>query len=562
MPDLYLELLGGFEARTADGVSLSFPTKKTKALLAYLSAHPGKSHSRNELAALLWANSTEEHARASLRQTLACLRKALAPTGLEHLVTQGDLVSIDPATLQADVAMAERLTADSSPDGLEPVIELYRGDLLEGFDLPEEEFNDWLRAERLRLRRLVTAVLGTILAHYEATDQVAAGIRIANRLLEIDPLQEHAHRSLMRLLLRQGERALALRQYDICRETLMREVDSEPDEETRQVWNEARAAKLTHSEWERRTFSAGRGFRSDVASKPAQRTGVEDQLTDDLAPLEIRYCTTRDGVRLAYGALGNGFPLVKTASFMTHLEYDTESPLFRHWIRELSKEHRYIRYDERGNGLSDWHVDEISFEAFVNDLETVVDDMELDRFALLGISQGASVSIEYARRHPDRVNCLVIYGGFAAGWRKSRDVKHRARREAMLELTRSAWGDENPAGRQVYTSMFMPEATPEQQAAFNRLQQVTSTAEIAYRILDTVAEIDVGPALKDIEVPTLVLHCKGDAVTPFETGREIAATIPGAQFIPLDGVNHIIQAGDPGWSRFLSEVRGFVSQHV
>lgn len=258
MPELNLELFGGFEARTADGAALSFPTKKTKALLAYLAAHPGKRHTRNSLANLLWGDSGDEQARASLRQTLAYLRKALAPTGLDHLVTQDDLVSIDPATLQVDVAVVERLTADGHPDGLEPVGELYRGDFLEGLDLLEEEFSDWLRAERVRLRGLVTQALGTLLAHYEATDQVASGIRAANRLLEIDPLQEHAHRALMRLHLRQGERALALRQYEICRETLMREVDSEPDEETRQVWNEARVAKSNNGEGERRTFSAGR----------------------------------------------------------------------------------------------------------------------------------------------------------------------------------------------------------------------------------------------------------------------------------------------------------------
>jgi TolB-like protein/DNA-binding SARP family transcriptional activator/Flp pilus assembly protein TadD len=259
MPELNLELFGGFEARTADGAALSFPTKKTKALLAYLAAHQGKSHSRSNLANLLWGDSRDEQARASLRQTLAYLRKALAPTGLDHLVTQDDLVSIDPVTLQLDVAMVERLTADGHPDGLEPVGELYRGDFLNGFDLLEEEFNGWLRAERVRLRGLVTEALKTLLAHYEATDQVASGIRVANRLLEIDPLQEHAHRALMRLYLRQGERALALKQYEICHQTLMREVDSEPDEETRQVWNEARAAKSNNGEGEPRTFSAGRG---------------------------------------------------------------------------------------------------------------------------------------------------------------------------------------------------------------------------------------------------------------------------------------------------------------
>lgn len=259
MSDLNLQLLGGFEARTADGAPLSFSTKKARALLAYLCAHPGKSHSRNEIAGLLWGGSADEQARASLRQALADLRKALAPTGVEHLVIQDDLVSIDAATVEVDAALVERLAADDDPDGLETAGELYRGDFLEGFDLPEEDFGDWLRAERARYRGLATAALGRLLDHHAASDQETDGIRVANRILEIDPLQEHVHRALMRLHLRQGERALALRQYEICRETLMREVDSEPDDATTELWNEARAAKSNNGGEKPGTVSAGRG---------------------------------------------------------------------------------------------------------------------------------------------------------------------------------------------------------------------------------------------------------------------------------------------------------------
>jgi len=259
MPGLNLQLFGGFEARTADGAALSFPTKKTRALLAYLAAHPGKSHSRSDLASLLWGDSGDEQARASLRQTLSYLRKALTPTGQEHLIVHDDQVSIDPATIQVDVAKLGNLATQGIPEALERAGDLYRGDFLKGLDLREEEFNDWLGAERARLRGLVTVALGTLLAHHEARDQMAEGIRAATRLLEIDPLQEQAHRALMRLHLRQGERALALKQYEICRETLLREVDSEPDEETKRVRDEARTAKSNHDDGERRTFGAGPG---------------------------------------------------------------------------------------------------------------------------------------------------------------------------------------------------------------------------------------------------------------------------------------------------------------
>jgi adenylate cyclase len=246
MTGLNLQLFGGFEARTPDGATLSFPTKKTKALLAYLAAHEGKSHSRSSLAGLLWGNSAEEQARASLRQTLAYLRKALAPTGREHLVVKDDVISVDAASVEVDAVVVENLAADGDPDGLERLCDLYQGEFLNGLDLREEEFNDWLRVEHARFHGLVTDSLRMLLAHREANDELTRGIRVANRLIEIDPIQEHAHRSLMRLYARQGERALALRQYEVCQEILKHEVDSEPDEETSQLWEEIRASRRDH----------------------------------------------------------------------------------------------------------------------------------------------------------------------------------------------------------------------------------------------------------------------------------------------------------------------------
>lgn len=239
MSDLNLELLGGFEARTADGTSLSFPTKKTRALLAYLSAHPGKSHSRSEIASLLWGYTADEQARASLRQTLSCLRKALTPTGRKHLVILDDRISIDPATVEVDVAVLESLTAKGTPHTLERAESLYRGEFLAGFDLREEQFNDWLGAERAHLRVRAIEALKELLDHHMASDQPSSGLHVANRLLAIDPLQEQVHRKLMRLHLCQGERALALKQYRICRQVLQRELGIEPADDTKRVFEEA-----------------------------------------------------------------------------------------------------------------------------------------------------------------------------------------------------------------------------------------------------------------------------------------------------------------------------------
>jgi pimeloyl-ACP methyl ester carboxylesterase len=265
-------------------------------------------------------------------------------------------------------------------------------------------------------------------------------------------------------------------------------------------------------------------------------------------------------VRIAYARVGRGPPLVKTGNWMTHLEYDLESPIWRHLYRELCREHTLIRYDARACGLSDWEVDTMSFDAFVGDLETVVDAAGLERFALLGISQGCAVSIAYTSRHPERVTHLVLYGGFAQGSkRRTRDPAELERITAMTTLTRLGWGQENPAFRQLFTSQFMPDATKEQADWFNELQRVSSSAENAARYMESIAEADVAPLLSGITVPTLVMHARNEARVPFDAGRRMAASIPGARFVPLEGRNHLFLETEPAFGRFVEEVRAFLA---
>ena len=273
---------------------------------------------------------------------------------------------------------------------------------------------------------------------------------------------------------------------------------------------------------------------------------------------EIQFCTASDGVRIAYAEVGTGPPLLKAANWLNHLEYDWESPIWSHLLHELAAEHRLIRYDARGNGLSDWEVDDISFEAFARDLESVVEATGIDRFALLGISQGCAVSIAYAVRHPQRVSHLVLYGGFARGRRKRGSPEEVEQADALLTLMRQGWGQENPAFRQIFTSLFIPGATAEQGQWFNDLQQKTTSPANAVRIRRAVDDIDVVDLLPRVTVPTLVLHCRSDAVQPFEEGRTLAAGIRGARFVALEGHNHMILEGDPGWRRFLDEVKTFL----
>jgi pimeloyl-ACP methyl ester carboxylesterase len=274
---------------------------------------------------------------------------------------------------------------------------------------------------------------------------------------------------------------------------------------------------------------------------------------------EIRFCRSVDGVQLAFALMGQGPPLVKAGAFLTHLEKELESPIWRHFWRDLALHHRLIRYDARGNGLSDWDVEELSFDAFVQDLETVVDAVGLDRFALLGISQGCAVSIAYAVRHPERVTRLVLYGGFAQGAAKrARTQAEREQLAAVLTLVRLGWGQENPAFRQIFTSQFVPEGTKEQIDWWNEMQRVSASPENAARFMVAVGDIDVTDLLPKVTVPTLVMHARDEARVPFDAGRRMAAGISGARLVSLSSRNHLILESEPAYAVFLDEIRSFL----
>lgn len=278
---------------------------------------------------------------------------------------------------------------------------------------------------------------------------------------------------------------------------------------------------------------------------------------------EIHFCQTRDGVQLAYARIGHGHSLVKTGHWMTHIEFDFESPIWRDLYQELSRGHDFVRYDARGNGLSDREVPDVTFERFVDDLEAVVDAAGIERFALLGISQGCAVSIAYAVRHPERVSHLVLYGGYVVGWKKrAKTEAEMAAGDAMLTLVRLGWGQENPAFRQMFTSQFIPDASKEQADWFNEFQRISSSAEDAARNLLANGEVEISSLLPQVKVPTLVMHCRNDARVPFESGRRLAAGIPGARFVPLEGRNHIMLEGEPALARFLDEVRTFLASGI
>jgi len=275
-------------------------------------------------------------------------------------------------------------------------------------------------------------------------------------------------------------------------------------------------------------------------------------------PQQIGFCRVPDGVRIAYATAGSGPPLVKAANWLNHLEFEWESPVWRHWVEELVRHHELIRYDERGCGLSDWKVPDFSFDAWVRDLETVVDRLRLERFALMGISQGAAVAIAYTVKHPEKVSRLVLYGGYARGWGKRGSAAEIERRHALNTLIRLGWGRDHPAFRQMWTALYIPEGNAEQVQWFNDLQRISASPENAELFSRTFGEIEVTDLLAQVRVPTVVFHCDQDAAVPFQEGRLLAAGIPGAKFVPLASRNHILLGNELGWSAFLRELGEFL----
>lgn len=274
-----------------------------------------------------------------------------------------------------------------------------------------------------------------------------------------------------------------------------------------------------------------------------------------------RFLTTRDGVTLAWAASGRGLPLVRAANWLTDLEYDWESPVWRHWTQFFAGNFRYIRYDERGCGLTDRDVGDVSFPRWAEDLEAVIDAAAPEPpFALLGISQGASVAIAYAVRYPERVSHLILYGGYAVGARRFDDAAYTRTYEAMQELIRVGWDRDNPVFRQVFTSRFIPQGTEEQIKWFNDLCRHTSTPELIYRLFTARANVDVRELLPRVAVPTLVMHAAHDEVIPVQQSKHLAREISGAEFLQLDSRNHILLEQEPAWRDFQEAVLRFTGQ--
>ena len=526
---MQLRLLGPM-AVIADGKTLPLPaSRKTRALLGYLAAE-GKPVRRERLTHLFW--EVPDDPKGALRWSLSKLRGLLGGA----IVADRETAALDLSGLDIDYielkAAAANLAATPT-ERLEQICASASGGLFMcELDLPNcDDFNAWRIATCEDSRSWLDKVCAELVARDLSPDQLLPHVRA---WVERSPHDSEPAEALIRLLLAAGredeaglQRALLIRhlaEAGVPASAALRESSPQPTSRTGE--REAPAIPL-------------------------------DRDKSSILKQEIHFCTASDGTSLAYSVTGSGPPLVKAANWLNHLEADLASPLWRHWIRALTAIRSVWRYDERGNGLSDWNAP-LNFEAFVDDLESVVDAAGLDRFDLLGISQGAAVAIAYAVRHPERVRKMHLWGGYATGWKHRADPAEIERREAMLELTRHGWALDNPAYRQMFTSLYLPGGSEEQEDYFNDMQRMTTSAENAVALQLVFADINVGDLLGKVTTPTLVGHSTRDAVVPFSAGRALAARIPGAQFIAVESPNHLLLESDPGWPKYARIVEEFL----
>lgn len=516
-----------------EGEPLALPaSRKTRAMLGYLILSRAPQR-RERLCELFW--EVPEDPRGALRWSLSKLRRLLNIGGQQRLLTERGRVQLDAGAIALDLdqlqACADQTCADdhgAAPEALVRAWESAAHLLMEDCDLPNHpDFSAWLRHQRnetLRLR-----------------------IRISRRLaLAPDLCVEEADKWAQRWLLDAPFDPHAARQAVMAKRKLGREQDA------RSLASDLAAAFR----------GAGLTPPDLTLQVPAlATTSADDAVEETTAPPQtIRFVHADDRTALAWSRAGaiSSPPLLKAANWLSDLELDWEAPHCSSLFEDLARTFSLVRYDARGCGLSDWNVPEISFDALVGDLEAVADAAQLERFALLGIGQSACVSIEYAVRHPERVSHLILLGGYAAGWRLTASEGDQREREAIMVLAKAGWGHPNPAGSNIFSYTFMPDASADEVRLFDEFQRRATSPSNALRFLEVFSRVDVRERLKAVEVPTLVMHSRGDLRCPIAAGHELATRIPNAKFVELAGDHHLLLGHEPASSEFLQAIRRFL----
>jgi DNA-binding SARP family transcriptional activator/pimeloyl-ACP methyl ester carboxylesterase len=558
-------MLGPIEVRSRDGTVMIPGGAKQRLLLATLLLHAPRVVSSDRLIDLLWGDDLPDDPGAALRTQISRLRSFLASVDahgcLRRSEASGYCLLLPASALDAAVFEDLQRRARAAPEPaqmlllLDEALGFWRGE-------PFGEFSNLphFLGEASRLRELAAGArerrIECLLALGRTTEALAA----VEALVHADPLRERSRALAMQALYQAGRQHEALATFQDYRRLLSEELGLPPSPAMRALENEI--LHYTHPPAPQPAALA------DIGSLPVDDgflqvvTRGPEPTIRPAPPQDIRFAASPDGVRLAYATVGTGPPLVKAANWLNHLEFDWESPVWRRLFRELAARRTFIRYDERGSGLSESNPADMSLDAWVLDLECVVDACGLDRFPLLGISQGCAVCIEYAARHPDRVSALILHGGYAAGWRADPDHSPAdvARRDASIQIIRHGWGEDTPAYRQMFTLTFIPGGTTEEIEWFNELQRRTVSPENAVRFMEAFAWIDVRHRLGAVQAPTLVLHSRGDQRIHYEKGRELAMGIAGARYVLLDSDNHLILEHEPAFEQWMQEALRFLDE--
>lgn len=531
VPAISIELLGRTSVRAGD-LALPLPTsRKTRALLGYL-VLTETAQRRDRLCELLW--EVPDDPRGALRWSLSKLRPIINFDGRERLGTDQGSVFMLLDDVDVDVHRINRcLKEDGAPEALRTAWQAATELLLIDCELADQpNFNAWVTLERQKVTNMRVALAKRL----TLCDQVDPDEAIlwADRWLDDRPLDAEAAQAAVACRHRTGRIEEAVQ----------------------------RAAEL-----EVAFRKAGMQIPSFVTREPDQAPPSQPKsfvpAGSEQRPRQIvRFARTADDVCLAWTSSGAGDapPLVKTTCWLTHLELEREAPIWTPIYRELAVERRFIRYDGRGGGLSDWDVPNIDFNSFVTDLETVVDAAGVERFPLLGISPGVAVAIEYAARHPERVSHLILFGGACAGWRFQANPGEVRKRDAVTVMAEVEWDQDSASSRCVFSATQVPTATQDELAWFDEFRRKSTSPRNAARFLQVFLDLDSRHRLAELKVPTLVLHSRNDPRVPVWAGRALATAIPGAQFVGLDSANHMLIGREPASSAFVAAVRRFLTE--
>ncbi|MDX8346894.1 alpha/beta fold hydrolase [Cognatiyoonia sp. IB215446] len=494
-------------------------SRKTRALLAYL-AITGTSHRREHLCEMFFDNTNDP--RAALRWSLSKLRPPLKDQTESKLITSDDSISLDMTGVHLDANFVRSVHNDAkaTTKQLRQAATLLSQRPLSSLALSgSQDYELWLLSECEELQALRGGIIQKLVKAADTPDPEA--VKWLRLWCRLEPFSHDAPFELWQKLTslgRKDDAKTVLNHYKL----LMAE--------DAQDWT---------------TPVPAIGQPRPVLHKRQQ----------------IGFCKTQDGIRIAHAKVGLGPALVKAASGPGHLELEWNSPVWKETFQALAANNTFIRYDGRGTGLSEPHVDAINLQSFADDLAAVVDTHDLDRFPLLGTSQGCATAIQYALANPDRVSALILIGGYDTGWRIGGSEVERQRREAMLTLARLGWDQTNPACRNVVSQTLMPDADQARLDWFNDFQRHTASAENAARIEEASAAIDIADLLPQLNVPTLVLHARGDEHVSAAYGRKLAAEIPHAQFVTLESRNHLLLGDEPAWKVCMDEITAFLLDH-